>query len=314
MENKFYVYMYSDQDNTPFYVGKGSNDRFHVSGHLYNNQPFLKRKIKKIGVDNIKVHLLHKNLTETMVFQFEAFYIGFYGRRDLGEGTLCNLTNGGEGLSGINEETRRKISKAMKGNQNGKGFTHSKETKRKMSEDRKGKYKGENHPMHGKQHSEDARRKMSEANRGKNNPMYGKKHSEETKKKMSKAKIGKYQGKKNPMYGTHRKGKDNPMYGKKHTKETRQKMSNALKGKNNPMYGVHRKGKDAPMYGKHLSEEARKKISESNRSRRGKNNPMYGKHISEDHKRKMNEGLKLYWAKKKNQSNPEILSCCNSIT
>ena len=286
MENKFYVYRYSDQNGAPFYVGKGSNDRFHVSGHLYNNQPFLKRKIKKIGVDNIKVHLLHKNLTETMVFQFEAFYIGFYGRRDLGEGTLCNLTNGGEGLSGINEETRRKISKAMKGNQNGKGFTHSKETKRKMSE----------------------------ANRGKNNPMYGKKHSEETKKKMSKAKIGKYQGKKNPMYGTHRKGKDNPMYGKKHTKETRQKMSNALKGKNNPMYGVHRKGKDAPMYGKHLSEEARKKISESNRSRRGKNNPMYGKHISEDHKRKMNEGLKLYWAKKKNQSNPEILSCCNSIT
>ena len=53
---------------------------------------------------------------------------------------------------------------------------------------------GENNPNfgkpawnNGKHHSEETRKKMSEANKGENNPMFGKHHSEETRKKMSEA-------------------------------------------------------------------------------------------------------------------------------
>ena len=43
-----------------------------------------------------------------------------------------------------------------------KGRKHSEEAKRKISE----AMKGENHPMYGKYHSEEAKRKMSEAVKG----------------------------------------------------------------------------------------------------------------------------------------------------
>jgi len=225
MENKFYVYRYSDQNGAPFYVGKGSGGRFHIYRHLSNGQLFLKRKIRKIGADNVKIHFLHKNLTETEAFQFETFYIGFYGRRDLGEGTLCNLTDGGEGGSGYkySEEAKRKISERQKGRK------FSKKTRQKMSESSKNK-----------KHSKEALQKMSKATKGKNNPMYGKKHSKKTKMRISDANKG-----------------------KKHSEETRQKISEANKGENNAMYGTHRKGKDNPMYGKTHTEKAKRKMSEA---------------------------------------------------
>jgi len=55
-----------------------------------------------------------------------------------------------------------------------KGKPKSEETKRKLSEAMKGKPKSEEH-----------KRKMSEAKKGENHPLWGKTHSEETKHKMS---------------------------------------------------------------------------------------------------------------------------------
>ena len=46
---------------------------------------------------------------------------------------------------------------------------------------------GKNHPYFGKHHSEEARRKISEAMKGNNHPNFGKHHSEESKRKMSEA-------------------------------------------------------------------------------------------------------------------------------
>ena len=67
---------------------------------------------------------------------------------------------------------------------------------------------GENHPRYGKKHSDETKKKMSEANKGEKNPMYGKTPRDETKKKLSKAN----KGENNPCYG--RTGKKHPMYGK----------------------------------------------------------------------------------------------------
>lgn len=77
------------------------------------------------------------------------------------------------------------------------GHEVSEETKRKISKSLKGRFAGVNHPMYGKHHSLESREKMSQALKGENNPfygvtgedhyMFGRKLSEETRKKMSEA-------------------------------------------------------------------------------------------------------------------------------
>ena len=74
---------------------------------------------------------------------------------------------------------------------------------------------GENNPLFGKHHTEESRKKMSEALKGENNPFYGKHHTDKTRRKMSEVK----------------KGENNPFYGKHHTDKTRRKMSESHKGK-----------------------------------------------------------------------------------
>ena len=106
----------------------------------------------------------------------------------------------------------------------------------------------------GRPHSEETRKKISEANKGDNHPMYGKYHTEETKQKMSKIK----------------KGENNPMHGIHHSEEVKQKIREGNKGK-------------------HLSNEAKQKISEA---KKGENNPMYGNHHSEEAKQKISEARK----------------------
>lgn len=169
--------MYMDQDNIPFYVGKGNGDRFRVCHHLFNKNLFLKNKIRKVGADNIKTHFLHENLIEEKAFFWEKYWIKYLGRRDNGTGQLCNLTDGGEGPSGIkcSEDHKRKISEAMKGKK------LSKEHRRKLSKSLKG-----NQRAKGLIHSEEAKRKIGNAQKG-NQHTKGFIHSDETKRKMSDA-------------------------------------------------------------------------------------------------------------------------------
>jgi group I intron endonuclease len=86
---------------------------------------------------------------------------------------------------------------------------------------------GENHPMYGKEHTKETKKKMSIIRKGKK----GKKHTKETKKKMSIASKGKNNG----MWKI---GENHPMYGKHHTEEIKKRISNSKKGKS--------KGEDNP--------------------------------------------------------------------
>lgn len=54
--------------------------------------------------------------------------------------------------------------------------------------------KGENNPMYGRHHSEEARRRVSEANKGKPSPRKGKHWNEETRKRMSETRKGQHLG------------------------------------------------------------------------------------------------------------------------
>lgn len=144
----FYVYLYLDQNNIPFYVGKGTGKRWYPARHRRDANSFLYNKILKMGLKNVKVKFLYKNLTEEEAFEREEYWISYYGRRDLDRGPLCNLTDGGEiGTTGYKhtDETRRKMCIYRKGHSTSletrikignirKGFIVSEETKQKIRE------------------------------------------------------------------------------------------------------------------------------------------------------------------------------------
>lgn len=171
--NKFYIYMYLDFDNIPFYIGKGKDGRYKVQEHLYtrNNNRLLKNKIRKVGVPNVRIHFLHKNLTEKESFYWERYWIKYIGRKDKKEGSLCNLTDGGEGISGMprSEETKRKISDAQKGKE------VSAETCEKLSKAHKGQIAwNKGIPM-----AKEQKEKLSKITKGRTSPNKDKKFSKE---------------------------------------------------------------------------------------------------------------------------------------
>lgn len=86
----FYVYTYLREDNTPYYVGKGSGERaFKKWG-----------KGIKPPKDLSRIVIVEDNLDEQTAFELERKLIADYGRKDLGTGILYNMTDGGEGSSG----------------------------------------------------------------------------------------------------------------------------------------------------------------------------------------------------------------------
>ena len=207
----YYTYAYLREDRTPYYIGKGKDNRAYKRGRGGIKPP----------KDKSRILILKNNLTEEESFKHEVYMIAVFGRRDLGTGILHNRTNGGEGASGtvVSNKTRKKLSEANKNpseetrrkmSESHKGKTLSKESKRKMSEASKGKT-----------HSEETKIKMSEARKGRSRPP----HSEETKRKLSEANKGKKQSEE------HRRKNSEANKGRTHSEETKRKMSEAQKGR-----------------------------------------------------------------------------------
>ena len=84
--------------------------------------------------DKSRIVKVKENLSEEEAFTLEKTLIKFWGRIDTETGVLRNRTEGGDGTSGAT---------CQKGSDNGMfGKTHSEETRRKISEACKGKRKG----------------------------------------------------------------------------------------------------------------------------------------------------------------------------
>jgi hypothetical protein len=87
---EYYIYFYVRTDGTPYYVGKGKEQR---AWNSYNHTV-------KPPVDKNRIIIAEQDLTEVGALALERRYIRWYGRKDLDTGILRNLTDGGDGVSG----------------------------------------------------------------------------------------------------------------------------------------------------------------------------------------------------------------------
>lgn len=137
----FFVYLHRRAtDGSVFYVGKGCGRRaIKTAGRsaAWNNI------VKKHG---FIVEYVERDIQEWYAFELELSLIALYGRA-----SLCNLTDGGEGMSGhVKSENARKAVGAAH-----KGAKRTEATKKAISDSLKGLPK-----------SADTRRKISKALKG----------------------------------------------------------------------------------------------------------------------------------------------------
>ena len=198
------------------------------NGNGYKDNEHFYRAILKYGWDNIKHEIVCTGLSKWQACRVEQSLIKYFDSANSDKG--YNNSLGGEcSAAGVRRsaETRRKMSKSLKGANNPMYGKHlSAETRKKLSESLKRTYL--NHPelrleRKSYHHNAEARRKIGEANKGKH-------FSAEHRRKLSEALKGKNKGK-HPSFETRRELSE---AGKRrhHSPETRKKMSESHKGKN----------------------------------------------------------------------------------
>jgi hypothetical protein len=257
-----YVYRHIRLDkNEVFYIGIGSdtNGNHSRAYDINKRTKYWKNIVNKYGH---RVEIIEDNLEFDVCKEREIYWISFYGRSDLNEGTLVNMTNGGDGTLGykhskehlekmskllkgriISEEAKQKISKARTGSKASEetklkikiastGRYHSEQSKKKIKDAHIGKKFSKEHIKNmslsrlGTKYSDERKQKM------KFEGMYGKKHSDESKKKMSERQLGKeYSDETKKKMSDSKIGEKNVWYGKTHKESSKEKISDALKGK-----------------------------------------------------------------------------------
>jgi hypothetical protein len=110
-----YIYRHIRLDkNQPFYVGIGEDLSQHIGLYkrAYNvgsRSLFWKNITNKT---EYRVDIILDDLTWEEACKKEKEFIALYGRKDLGKGTLVNLTDGGDGIIGqiFSSKSRQKMS------------------------------------------------------------------------------------------------------------------------------------------------------------------------------------------------------------
>jgi hypothetical protein len=132
------VYQHIRLDNNEvFYVGIGKSQK-----RAYDKRGYRSIYWRNIAKKGFIVEILYDNLSWEEACEKEKELIKKYGRKQLNEGTLVNMTDGGDGGSGmiLSEETREKIRQfQLSMNKKGKpGRVQSEEIKDKIRNTLKG--------------------------------------------------------------------------------------------------------------------------------------------------------------------------------
>ena len=185
---QFYVYAHLRPDFTPFYIGKGKGNRSH---NFSQRSEYHRRIVAKYGAENITVEVVPCQ-SEQEAFLREQLAIKALRASGV---KLCNMTDGGEGMSGYDwpEDARKKQSEKIKSvmsdpakrahlSMKAKKQFSTVEGRKKISVARTGKCLGNRHGIQNLTYR---------AKKGQISPNKGKKASLETRAKQSAAKKGK---------------------------------------------------------------------------------------------------------------------------
>jgi hypothetical protein len=150
--SQFYTYLHCKPNGDPFYVGKGKKYRAYNLNREHNR--FHQNTVNKYGKENILIFIFDCE-TEEQALEDEVKYI--YQLRKEGY-ALVNLTQGGEGITGLKHsvETKTLLSKKATGRK------HSPERNAAQS----ARMKGSPSPHKGMRHSEETKIRISKSSKG----------------------------------------------------------------------------------------------------------------------------------------------------
>jgi len=111
-----YVYRHIRLDkNEPFYIGIGSDMTNKRANERARRSELWKKIVAK---SDYEIEILFDDITYDEAKLKEIEFIKLYGRIDLNNGTLANLTDGGDGMINPSQESRLKMSRIHKGRKN----------------------------------------------------------------------------------------------------------------------------------------------------------------------------------------------------
>ena len=106
MSEVYYIYRHIRLDiNEPFYIGLGKVYNTNAKTHeKYYSRAFQNTKRNRFwnfitDKTDYEVEIIYECYNREEVIKKEIEFIALYGRRDLGKGTLVNMSDGGDGLS-----------------------------------------------------------------------------------------------------------------------------------------------------------------------------------------------------------------------
>lgn len=236
------VYVFRNKINGKCYVGQTIDYERRYRDHLrsannHQSKSAFHCALRKYGIDNFDFFIVYscicpKEECRKQLGEQEKHFIEVFDSYNNG----YNMTLGGDGVVGMSEESRKKLSKSLKGHTPwNKGLTikdddrlyevgkawrgkhHSEETKIKLRESCKTNFLG-------KHHLEETKRKISESHKG----MI---FSEDHKNHLSESHKGQIAWNKGKPMGEATKIKlSKSLKGKHPSEETRRKRSESLKG------------------------------------------------------------------------------------
>jgi hypothetical protein len=127
-----YLYRHIRLDkNEPFYIGISSKNDNYKRAYLIKDRNNIWKNI--VSKTDYEVEIVLDELSKDIIKQKEKEFIEMYGRIDLQTGILSNLTDGGDGVLNMNENSqlRHKLSLAAIGKK------MSNLAKKKMSDNQK---------------------------------------------------------------------------------------------------------------------------------------------------------------------------------